>query len=330
MKLSILDQSPIPEGKTAADALKDSLELAQAGEKYGYSRFWVTEHHDMPGLACSAPEILLSYIGALTHKIRIGSGALLLPHYKPYKVAEQFNMLASLFPGRIDLGIGRAPGGSAEATSALSDTFLQQVYKMPELVDELLHFLHADFSEENIFSKITPAPVPQTLPVPWVLGTSAKSAKMAAEKGMAYAFGQFMSDKEGAEILSIYNDNFTASKSLKAPMSLLTINAVCAETAEKAREIAESSLLWNINASIGTGGKVPSKEQANKYFKKHGTKSSSGQMSSNFIIGNPAEVKDQLIALQQKYKTDELMILTIAHDIRDRINSYELIAREIL
>ena len=128
MKLSILDQSPISSNQTPYDALNESMKLAQVGEALGYTRYWIAEHHDLPGLACSAPEVMLSYIGANTNRIRIGSGAVLLPHYRPFKVAEVFNMLATLFPNRIDIGIGRAPGGSAEAANALSANFLQKVW----------------------------------------------------------------------------------------------------------------------------------------------------------------------------------------------------------
>ncbi len=135
MRLSILDQAPISSNQTPKDALNASLNLAKAGEEFGYTRFWMAEHHDLSGLACPAPEVMLSYIGANTHKIRIGSGAVLLPHYKPYKVAETFNLLATLFPGRVDVGIGRAPGGSAEATNALSDHFLQNVWDMPNSLE---------------------------------------------------------------------------------------------------------------------------------------------------------------------------------------------------
>lgn len=131
--------------------MNDSLLLAQEGDRLGYSRVWFTEHHDLPGLACSAPEVLISYIGAQTKNIRIGAGAVLLPHYKPYRVAETYNMLATLFPGRIDIGIGRAPGGSAEATMALSDNYLQNVYKMPDLVKELLYFLREKFPKDHLF-----------------------------------------------------------------------------------------------------------------------------------------------------------------------------------
>lgn len=161
MKLSILDQSPIASGQTAQQALNDSLLLAQEGDRLGYSRVWFTEHHDLPGLACSAPEVLISYIGAQTKNIRIGAGAVLLPHYKPYRVAETYNMLATLFPGRIDIGIGRAPGGSAEATMALSDNYLQNVYKMPDLVKELLYFLREEFPKDHLFENTSAAPIPK-------------------------------------------------------------------------------------------------------------------------------------------------------------------------
>lgn len=174
MKVSILDQSPVSSHQTPAEALEASMQLAKAGDKLGYERYWIAEHHDLSGLACSAPEVMLGYIGAQTNRIRIGSGAVLLPHYKPYKVAETYNMLATLFPGRVDLGIGRAPGGSAEATNALSDNFLQQVFKMPELVEELLQFLDDKFPAEHEYAKLSASPLPPVSPEPWLLGTSKK------------------------------------------------------------------------------------------------------------------------------------------------------------
>lgn len=184
MKLSILDQSPISSNQTAKEALDESLKLAQAGEALGYTRYWVTEHHDLPGLASSVPEVILSYIGANTKTIRIGSGAVLLPHYKPFKVAEIYNTLATLFPNRIDVGIGRASGGSAEVTNALSDNFLQNVYKMPSLVKDLLHFLDDDFPAEQEYSKISATPIPEVSPLPWLLGTSKKVLYLLRKMGL--------------------------------------------------------------------------------------------------------------------------------------------------
>src|SRR5690625_1931294 len=160
MKLSILDQSPISQGQSAQDALTDSITLAKLGDSLGYKRYWIAEHHDLFGLACPNPDVMLGVIGAQTKRIKLGAGAVLLPYYKPFRVAETYNLLATLFPGRIDLGIGRAPGGSAEVSQALSDNYLEQVRKYPELLDELLRFLQGDFPSDHIFSKIKPTPVP--------------------------------------------------------------------------------------------------------------------------------------------------------------------------
>ncbi|KRG09641.1 luciferase [Virgibacillus soli] len=330
MRISILDQSPISSNQSAQDALYESMNLAQAGEKFGYTRYWIAEHHDLPGLACPAPEIMLGFIGAHTSKIRIGSGATLLPHYKPYKVAETFNLLATLFPNRIDIGIGRAPGGSAEATNALSDNFLQQVYKMPDLLDDLLHFLHHDFPENHEFEKVTASPVPPVPPETWLLGTSRKSAALAAKNGLAYAFGQFMSEENGAEIIQQYMDAFESKKTGQLPQALLTVSTVCAETSEKAEEVALSWLIWQLQAEKGKRQLVPSIEEAKKYELTDQEKEKLHILKQNMIIGNPQEVGAALHRLRTKYETEELMILTITHSPQERINSYRLIAEEVL
>jgi len=263
MRLSILDQSPISSNQTAHDALNESMKLAQAGEALGYTRYWIAEHHDLPGLACSAPEVMLSYIGANTNRIRIGSGAVLLPHYRPYKVAEVFNMLATLFPNRIDVGIGRAPGGSAEATNALSDNFLQKVWELPALVKELLRFLDDDFPTDHEYSKVSASPIPENSPVPWLLGTSKKSALLAAENGMPYTFGHFMSDNDGAAIIQEYMGAFKPRKEEQIPQVIVTVSAICAETTEKAEELAVSSLIWSLQTDKGEGYQgVPSIKEA--------------------------------------------------------------------
>ena len=325
MKLSILDQSPISSNQTAKEALTESMKLAQAGEKLGYYRYWIAEHHDLPGLACSAPEVLLSYIGAHTNKIRIGSGAVLLPYYKPYKVAEVFNTLATLFPNRIDIGIGRAPGGSAESSNALSDNFLQQVWNMPNLVKELLQFL------DNQVPKVTASPLPEIAPVPWILGTSKKSALFAAENGLAYVFGKFMSDNDGASIIQKYRDSFIPRKQGDRPTVILTVSAICAETNERAEEIALSSLIWSLLKEKGERNHgVPSIEEAKEYVLDQTDKTTLDKMKQNMIIGNPHVVKQKLNELQTLYGVDEIMIVTITHSPQDRVMSYQLIAEEIL
>ena len=319
MRISILDQSPISSNQTAHDALNESMKLAQAGEALGYTRYWIAEHHDLPGFACSAPEVMLSYIGANTNGIRIGSGAVLLPHYRPYKVAEIFNMLATLFPNRIDVGIGRAPGGSAEATNALSDNFLQKVWDLPASVKELLRFFDDDFPTDH-----------ENSPVPWLLGTSEKSALLAAENGMPYTFGHFMSGNDGAAIIQKYRDTFKPRKEEQIPEVILTVSAICAETTEKAEELAVSSLIWSLQTDKGEGYQgVPSIKEAKQYKLTEKEKDSLNKMRQNMIIGNPHVVKQKLIELQTKYQVDEIMINTITYSPKDRIQSYKLVAKEI-
>jgi len=330
MKVSILDQSPISSNQTAQEALHESLNLAQAADELGYTRYWIAEHHDLPGLACSAPEVMLGLIGTHTKRIRIGCGAVLLPHYKPFKVAETYNMLATLFPNRVDIGIGRSPGGSAEATNALSDNFLQQVFKMSELVEELLHFLKADFPAEHPFSKIKASPVPQNAPVPWMLGTSEKSALLAANSGLPYAFGQFMSDLDAISIIEQYRKSFQAKQFGQVPEVLLTVPVICAATTELAEELAWSSLIWQIQQNRGEGQTVPSIEEAKNYVLNDREKEELLILKDKMIIGNPQEVKKVLTHLQSLYKADEFMLLTITHSPKDRLESYKLIARETM
>ncbi|MFJ5762156.1 LLM class flavin-dependent oxidoreductase [Neobacillus sp. NPDC093182] len=330
MRLSILDQAPISSNQSAGEALVESMKLAQAGENLGYTRFWIAEHHDLPGLACSAPEVMLGYIGANTSKIRIGSGAVLLPHYKPYKVAEVYNMLAVLFPNRVDVGIGRAPGGSAEVTNALSDNFLQQVWNMPNSVQDLLHFIDNTVPPEHPHAKVTAAPVPTLPPTPWLLGTSKKSAILAAEKGLAYAFGQFMSDQDGAAIIEQYRNHFQPRKQNEVPQVIVTVTAICAETTEKAEDVALSSLVWGLQRKKGEGQKgVPSIQEAKDYLQNEDKTLLEG-IRESMIIGNPQQVKKRVENLQVRYNADEMMIVTITHSPEDKIKSYKLIAEEIL
>lgn len=331
MRLSILDQAPISSDQTPQEALKESLRLAQAGEELGYTRYWIAEHHDLAGLACSAPEVMLAYIGANTHTIRIGSGAVLLPYYRPYKVAETYHMLATLFPNRIDIGIGRAPGGSAEATNALSDRFLQQVWDLPKSVDELLHFIYNDFPEDHEYAKVSASPIPETAPVPWLLGTSKKSALLAAEKGMSYAFGQFMSDNDGQAIIRQYLDHFKPKKIDNKPNIILTVSAICAETTEKAEEIALSSIFWAIQKEKGEGNKgIPSIQEAKNYPFSETEKQTMEKLKQKMVIGNPLQVKQKLEDIQASYQADEIMIVTITHLPEDRLTSYGLIAETLL
>lgn len=330
MKLSILDQSPISSGKTAQEALHVSIQLAQAAEQFGYTRYWIAEHHDLPGLACPNPDVMLSYIGAKTNHIRIGAGAVLLPHYKPFKVAETYNLLATLFPGRIDLGIGRAPGGSAEVSIALSGNYLKNVKEMPQSLTQLLHFLHQNFPEDDIYSKITPAPVPEKAPEVWLLGTSEKSAILAAERGLPYVFGHFMSDANGPLITKTYRNQFKKTFVREKPQTIVTITAICAERTDLAEELALSYFVWNLSQINGENKTVPSIEEAKAYSFTAEDKGKIQKMKQKMVIGNPQEVAQQIRQLQTIYQADEIMIVTITHSYEAKIKSYKYIARELL
>jgi luciferase family oxidoreductase group 1 len=303
LKLSVLDLVPVLQGVDAYTALQQAVRLAQAAERFGYSRYWTSEHHDMALLASATPEVLLAHIGAQTKQIRIGSGGVLLPHYKPIKVAESFHLLAALYPGRVDLGIGRAPGGSAEAVMALNDNFLEQNRKMPESLKALSELLDHRFQMEN--KTVIARPIPPVAPELWLLGTNRKSASYAAELGAGYVFGQFMSDQDALEVLSVYRDQFQPSKLQQEPRTIVTIAVVCAETEEEARRLARGGgLLFNPDGLKET---------------------ETASASKRIVIGNPRQVQDQLLLMQERYKVDEFMIVTMTPEYDERIRSYELI-----
>ncbi|WP_100398980.1 LLM class flavin-dependent oxidoreductase [Bacillus sp. FJAT-44742] len=326
MIVSILDQSPVLEGSSQAKALEESKKLALLGEELGYKRYWIAEHHDMKGLSCSSPEVMISYIGASTKKIRLGAGAVLLPHYKPYKVAETYHMLETLFPGRIDIGIGRAPGGSAEASMALSGNYLDNVKKFPDLLDELLHFLRNDFPEDHLYSSLKASPVPPSKPQPWLLGTNNKSALLAAEHKLPYVFGHFMSDADANECINTYKTNNTAK-----PYVILTVAVICGETTEEAEEMALSYWLWKEKMEKGEKLQgVPSIMKAKEYFSGRADKRSEGRENEKVIIGSPEEAGKKISELQQQVKADEIMVVTITPTYEMRSNSYKAIAKALL
>ncbi|WP_138414598.1 LLM class flavin-dependent oxidoreductase [Aquibacillus sediminis] len=328
MRLSILDQSPITYGQTPQQALQSSLALAQLGEALGYTRYWIAEHHGMDGLASSVPEVMLSYIGANTSQIRIGAGAVLLPHYKPYKVAEIYNMLATLFPERIDVGIGRAPGGSAEASIALSGNFLENVKKYPDLIEELLHFIHHNFPKDHFYSKTKAAPIPTEAPSAWILGTSEKSTKLASKNGLGYVFGHFMSDEESSTITQTYVDDFVPSNSFDKPYVIVTVSVICTETNQTAEKLARYHEYWKLR---GQNNKpLPSLNELKKMDYTTEEKQEISKIREKMVVGDPKLVSEKLNEIKRNYRADEMMIVTITHNDEYRRQSYQLIADEML
>lgn len=329
MRLSILDQSPISSGKTAQDALNTSIELAKLGDKLGYKRFWIAEHHDLFGLACPNPDVMIGIIGSYTERIRIGAGAVLLPYYKPFRVAETYNLLATMFPNRIDLGLGRAPGGSAEVSLALTDNYLEQVKKFPDHVLELISFIEQTNKQKSIYQTLTPTPVPNIPPTVWMLGTSKRSAYLAAHNGMPYVFGHFMSSENGEEIIKRYFKYFQTNKYKDEPEVIIAVSVICAETEKKAEEIALSYLLWQIKQDDPMSDRqIPSKKEATKYTFTEIEKEKIKRLQKKMVIGDPKTVKEKLKIIKRTYKADELMIITITHEKEDKFNSYELIINE--
>jgi luciferase family oxidoreductase group 1 len=330
VKLSILDQSPISSGLSAQQALQASVKLAQLGESLNYERFWIAEHHDLYGLACPNPDVMLGVIGAQTKSIRIGAGAVLLPYYKPFRIAETYNLLATLFPGRIDLGLGRAPGGSAEVSMALSDNYLQEVGKFTNKIDELLNFLQQTMPKEHLFSRIKASPIPEIPPEVWLLGTSKKSSIIAAEKGLPYAFGYFMSDFDGVAIVNNYREQFIKRHETK-PYVILAVHAICAETTEKAKQLAKSPIAWQLLQEKSNDDlQIPSMKEVEEYDWTEEDKLRIEKKLLSMIVGNQQEVKEKLKQLAHMYKADELMIVTITHEIEEKLNSYRLIAEAML
>lgn len=240
MKLSILDQAPVSVNMSVSEALSNSVKLAILGDELGYTRFWLAEHHGMTGLSSSAPEVTLGGIGMVTEKIRLGSGATLLPYYKPYKVAEVFNTLGTLYGDRIDIGIGRAPGGGNKASEALSDNYLQHVFKMPDLVSELKGFIN------NADKELQAMPLPASPPHLWMLGTSEKSAVFARDNNINYCFGKFMSDSDPEHVLNTYRERGQSGE------VIVTVNVFCHEDDEVARKLAYSyAVSQSLKATAG-------------------------------------------------------------------------------
>ncbi|ARP42616.1 MULTISPECIES: LLM class flavin-dependent oxidoreductase [Geobacillus] len=330
LQLSVLDQSPIAEGMTAEEALANTVRLAQFVEELGYKRFWVSEHHDTTSLAGSSPEVLLGHIGAKTSRIRIGSGGVMLPHYSPYKIAENFHVLAGLHPGRVDLGIGRAPGGMPRATIALQGDRRRPVDRYPEQIDDLLSYLYDTLPPVHPLYGVKATPIVQSPPDVWLLGSSSETAKLAAAKGLPYAFAQFINGEGGEQYMRSYRERFVPSPYLAEPRSMVAVFAICAETDEKAEWIAGSLdlTLLMLEQGMAVNG-TPSPEKAAAYSYSPYERKRVADNRRRMIVGSPARVKDELYRLSEAYETEEIMLVTITYDFHDKLTSFRLIAEAV-
>jgi luciferase family oxidoreductase group 1 len=325
--LSVLDLAPVGEGSDPAAALRASLVLAAEAERLGYRRYWVAEHHNMPGIASSAPAVLLAHAAGVTSTIRLGSGGVMLPNHASLVVAEQFGMLEALHPGRIDLGIGRAPGTDQLTALALrrsrrgldADDF-------PDQLVELIGYFDGKFPEGHPFRSITAVPGLGYRPALWLLGSSDYSARAAGLLGLPFSFAHHFAAANTLPALAVYREAFRPSPDLPAPYVMLGVNVLAADTDERARYLAGSGRLAFLRLRSGRPGRYPTPEEAAAYTFTPAEKEAIRAWSGSQIVGGPETVRRGLDELIERTGADELMVTTLTHDPADRLASYRLVA----
>jgi luciferase family oxidoreductase group 1 len=328
--LSVLDLCPVPTGVTTGEALHRSLDLAAKVEAWGYQRYWVAEHHNMPGIASSVPSVLVGQVAAATTTLRVGSGGVMLPNHPPLVVAEQFGMLEALYPGRIDLGIGRAPGTDQVTALALRRSVeALSADDFPEQLGALLGFFAGDFPEGHPYRRVRAIPAEGNQPAIWLLGSSGYSAQVAGLLGLPFAFAHHFSSANTEPALALYRKAFRPSDGLDEPYCLVGVGVVCADDIERAHWLHGSSLLSMLRLRTGQPSTLPSPDEAAKYPYTSADRALMAQGAGSHVVGDPATVVAQLGDLVDRTGVDELMIITstFAHD--DRLRSYELLAEAI-
>jgi luciferase family oxidoreductase group 1 len=326
--LSVLDQSPISEGSTGAQALANTLDLARLADGLGYHRYWVAEHHGGPMLAGPSPEALIGPIAAATKRIRVGSGGVMLPHYSPLKVAETFSVLAGLFPNRIDLGLGRAAGTDPLTTFALQRDRRQAAPDdFPQQLAELLGYLDDRLPADHPFARLAKTlPGSPERPEPWLLGSSQQSALWAAELGLPYAFADFINPK-GAQIAALYRERFAEHEHADAhPRTAVAVWVICAEEDEEARRLAASGRMTFTLLRRGQLIAVPPPEKAVRFLEDDDRKGGGPRSERRAVLGSPGTVREQLEEVVASYGAEEAIVVSITYDHQARRRSYELLA----
>lgn len=327
--ISVLDQSPIYPGETPEEAFQHTIKLAQLSEELGFHRFWVSEHHDSEQVAGSSPEVLISHLLAKTERIRIGSGGIMLQHYSPYKVAENFNVLSTLAPGRVDLGVGRAPGGLPRSTQALQ----QEKTESPSLTDKIIElekYVHNRLEENHPLAGLKAGPLPGIPPELYVLGASVGSAEIAAELGLPYVFSLFInSDKTVAlDAIRAYRSGFVSSQG-KQPQAIIALALVVAETEEEAKELAGAHKLIRIQLASGKKLTVGTREQAEEFARQSNEAYTIEELEPEITKGTKNSVREQLLALSEASGVEEFIITTNVQPFDKRFRSFELLSEAI-
>jgi len=327
MRLSVLDQSPIISGHTPAQAIHATLELAQAADRLGYHRYWLAEHHAMQGLADPCPEILLGQIGARTQRIRVGTGGVLLPYYSALKVAEVFRMYEALFPGRVDLGIGRAPGGSLLTAQAMNAEAFLGEERFPTQVQEVVGYLDDTLPPEYPYHAVKAMPAGDGSPQVWLLGSSDYSGALAAYLGLRFSFAHFINAQAGQPVMRAYREQFQASHRERRPYCMLAVFAICAATHAEAERLASSIDLRRYQMTLGIDAPIATAEQALAFPYTEQARAVVQRERARAVIGTPQVVQERLLALREQHQADELMVITITGDYPSRLRSYQLLAQ---
>ena len=327
MKLSVLDQSPALTGRSESESIRESLSLARHAEDLGYHRFWVSEHHNIPAIVGSAPEVLMAAIAATTQRIRIGSAGVMLPHYSALKVAEQFRTLEALAPGRIDLGLGRAPGGDMRTAQALNPNAQSAADDFPQQVFDLQAWSQA--GEDASHRGIHAHPHGPFAPEMWILGSSDYGAQLAAHFGLPYAFAYFFTDGQGAEqAVALYRRLYKPSERHPKPEPTLCVWAFAADTAAEAHHHALSRDRWRVDRQRGVFGALQSPEAVAATGFSAADQPTLDAMHQRALVGSAAQVGAQLRALASEFDLSELVVNTWSHDPAARRHSYALLAQE--
>lgn len=329
LKLGLVDQSPVASGATGADAVRETLRLAREAERLGLSRVWLAEHHSTNSFAGSCPEVLIPAVAAATHTIRVGSGGVLLPHYSPLKVAEQFRMLETLYPGRIDLGVGRAPGGDPRTALAIQYGRQLPPDHFTEQVGELQGWLANSYPRDHPWGRVRAMPRGDTVPDLWLLGSGGATARLAAELGAGYAFAQFISGEDGSRMVASYRDHYRHGEGRPPPRALLAVGVVCAETAAEAGRLAASLELWRRRIMRGWDRGIPSPEDALAELGTGWTPPDPFDPAARVASGDPGTVANALRRMASRYGVDEVLAVTVTHDYEARLRSYQLLAEQL-
>ena len=326
MRLSVLDQSPIPAGGTAADAVKNTLDLARAADRLGYHRYWLAEHHSSPALAGVSPEALIGPVALATERIRVGSGGVMLPHYSPFKVAETFGLLDAIAPGRIDLGLGRAPGSDQRTAYALQRDRSRRMAgsDFPEQVAELLAYFEGELADDHPFKPLEAhlPSGPGTRPGVWMLGSSPDSAVWAGSMGLPYCIADFI-NADAVPLADLYRRHFTPSPRLAEPHLIVAVWAIAADSRAEAEQLAMPAQMMFAHLVRGMLIPVPTVAEAETWLAAH----PQPPARRRTLLGTGGEVAEDLRMVAGLYGADEMMLVNILPEHEARVRSYELVAK---